>query len=107
MRTIPILPEHRAELRFLLGDVYHLQRLQAHPREISKAMRRLGDRHLALYPQLTGKQVALSEDMETQDVYDSAEEWAQAIAAQAARERETPYVAFTGIPGRPVMGPKT
>lgn len=94
MRTLPIKPEHRAELNFLLGEVFHLQRMKAERKKIADAMRKLSKRHLALYPELLGKRIAFGDNMETMDVYDSAEEWFQAIKDQAEKEKEAPYVAF-------------
>lgn len=96
MKTLPVKPEHRAELSYLLGDVFHLQRLEAHQREIAGAMRRLAKRHLELYPELLGKRVAFAEDCETMDVFDSVEEWAEAIKNQAGETKEAPYIAFAG-----------
>ena len=96
MKTLPIKPEHQAELMYLLGDVFHLQRLNAAQREIAEAMRRLAKRHLELYPELLGARIAFSDDCTTMDVYDSREEWADAITRQAKENKEAPYVAFAG-----------
>lgn len=94
MRTLPIKPEHRAELNFLLGEVFHLQRMKADKKKIANAMRKLAKRHLALYPELFEKRIAFGDKMETMDVYDSAEEWVEAIKAQTLKEKEAPYIAF-------------
>lgn len=109
MQTLPIKPEHQAELRYLLGDVYHLQRLAAAPpREVANAMRRLAKRHLEMYPELLDKRVAFAEDCATMDVFDSPEEWAEAIKKQATELKEAPFVAIASDAerkGYDVMGP--
>lgn len=108
MKTVPVKPEHRAELRYLLGDVFHLQRLNMSQREVADAMRRLAKRQLELYPEFLGKRVAFAEDCETMDVFDSVEEWAEAIEKQRGETKEAPYIAFASdvkCTGYDVMGP--
>lgn len=98
MKTLPVKPEHQAEIRYLLGDVFHLQRLSAPKREIAGAMRRLAKRHLELYPEFMGKRVSFEEDEKTkvlsQIVYDSPEEWMQAMKDHIQETKKPPYVAF-------------
>jgi hypothetical protein len=92
----------------MIGDVYHLQRLGAHRREVANAMRRLAKRHLELYPELLGKRVAFAEDCKTMDVFDSPAEWAEVIKKQTAELKEAPYIAFAAdadCKGYDVMGP--
>jgi hypothetical protein len=108
LKTVPVKPEHRPELRYLLGDVFHLQRLNMPQREIANAMRRLAKRQLEMYPEFLGKRVAFSEDCETMDVFDSVAEWAEAIEKQRGETKEAPYVAFAAdenCTGYDVMGP--
>lgn len=108
MRTLPIKPEHQGELRYLLGDVFQLQRLNAPYHEVANAMRRLAKRHLELYPELKDKRISFSQDCTTMDVFDSSAEWLEAIKDQARREKESPYIAFAADPeckGYDILGP--
>lgn len=108
MKTVPVKPEHRAELRYLLGDVFHLQRLNFSQREVANAMRRLARRQLEMYPEFMGKRVAFAEDCETMDVFDSVEEWAEAIENYKGKTKDAPYIAFAAdadCKGYDVMGP--
>jgi hypothetical protein len=108
LKTVAIKPEYQAELKYLLGDVFHLQRLKMPQREIANAMRRLAKRHLQMYPELLGKRVAFAEDCTTMDVFDSVAEWAECIKNQTAETHEAPYIAFAAdadCKGYDIMGP--
>lgn len=107
MKTIPIKPEHRSELRLLLGKVFYLESVKADTALIAEATRNFGRRHLQLYPELDGKRCAFNESLTAQDVYDSPEEWQEAIIAQAKAKDKMPYVGFIGSPGAPVIGPSS
>lgn len=113
MRTLPVKPEHQAELRYLLGEIEHLQKMKAPQKDFARAMRRMARRHLELYPELMGERVSFEEDEKTKEltqiVYDSPEEWLQAMKDMATETKKAPYVAIAADPDAKtydVMGPK-
>lgn len=113
MRTLPVKPEHQAELRYLIGEIDHLEKMKAPQSEFAAAMRRMAKRHLELYPELRGARVSFQEEETTKElqqvVYDNRDEWLQAMKAMVEETKKAPYVAFAADPNIKtfdVMGPK-
>ncbi len=106
MRQIEVKPEHVGELRYLLDEAEHLRKMGKPPAEQAAAIRRLGRRQLALYPEVNGRDTGFDEvdGRLFITIYDNQAEYFKAIKDVARKEKRAPYVGFMGAPGNPVLG---
>ena len=113
MKNIPIKPEHRAELKYLADEIFHLERMGASEEEKALALNALARRQAELYPEVKGHRTSFSEDM-TQIHLMTLREFAAAVLQAAKRDGQTPYCAFMQAensyrvlgPKKPISGPK-
>ena len=83
MYKIPIKEKDRPELKYLCGEIGHLEKMGASKADIAAAINNLGIRLRVLYPEVNGKRTEIDGGGENFLVYESKEEWLMAITADA------------------------